>query len=79
MMLQQETPDDYIVATGQTYSVRQFLEMTFGLLDMDYTDFVEFDPKYTRPRRSTSSWATRARPRPSWAGSPRSTCPAWSA
>jgi GDPmannose 4,6-dehydratase len=49
MMLQQEQPDDYIVATGQTYSVRQFLEWTFGMLDLDYNDFVEFDPRYTRP------------------------------
>jgi GDPmannose 4,6-dehydratase len=49
MMLQQDRPDDYIVATGQTYSVREFLELTFGMLDLDYNDFVEFDPKYTRP------------------------------
>jgi GDPmannose 4,6-dehydratase len=49
MMLQQETPDDYIVATGTTYSVREFLELTFGMLDLDYNDFVEFDTKYTRP------------------------------
>jgi GDPmannose 4,6-dehydratase len=49
MMLQQEQPDDYIVATGKTYSVRQFLEWTFGMLDLDYNDFVEFDPRYTRP------------------------------
>jgi GDPmannose 4,6-dehydratase len=49
MMLQQERPDDYIVATGQTFSVREFLELAFGMLDLDYNDFVEFDPKYTRP------------------------------
>jgi GDPmannose 4,6-dehydratase len=49
MMLQQDKPDDYIVATGETYSVRQFLEWTFGMLDLDYRDFVEFDPRYMRP------------------------------
>jgi GDPmannose 4,6-dehydratase len=49
LMLQHETPDDYIVAMGETHSVREFLEMTFGLLDLDYHDFVEFDQKYTRP------------------------------
>lgn len=49
MMLQQDKPDDYIVATGETYSVRQFLEWTFGMLDLDYNDHVEFDPKYMRP------------------------------
>lgn len=49
MMLQQEQPDDYIVATGETYSVRQFLEWTFGKLGLDYNDFVEFDQRYMRP------------------------------
>jgi GDPmannose 4,6-dehydratase len=49
LMLQQEEPDDYIVAMGETHSVREFLELTFSMLGMDYRDFVEFDPKYTRP------------------------------
>ncbi len=49
MMLQQDEPDDYIVATGETYSVRQFLEWSFGALDLDYEDFVEFDERYMRP------------------------------
>jgi GDPmannose 4,6-dehydratase len=49
LMLQQDHPDDYIVATGETHSVREFLEGAFGALDLDYRDFVEFDPKYTRP------------------------------
>lgn len=49
LMLQQDEPDDYIVATGETYTVRQFLEWSFGALDLDYRDFVEFDPKYMRP------------------------------
>ncbi len=49
MMLQQEKPDDYVVATGETHSVREFLEMAFSYLDLDYRDFVEFDTRYTRP------------------------------
>jgi GDPmannose 4,6-dehydratase len=49
MMLQQEKPDDYIVATGKTYAVSEFLEMTFGMLGLDYRDFVDFDTRYTRP------------------------------
>ncbi len=49
MMLQQDQPDDYIVATGETYSVREFLEWAFGMLDLDYHDFVEFDQRYMRP------------------------------
>src|SRR4051794_30799664 len=49
MMLQQDKPDDYIIATGETHSVREFLESAFGHLDLDYRDYVEFDPRYTRP------------------------------
>jgi GDPmannose 4,6-dehydratase len=49
LMLQQEKPDDYVVATGESYSVRELLEVTFLYLDLDYRDFVEFDTKYTRP------------------------------
>jgi GDPmannose 4,6-dehydratase len=49
LMLQQDTPDDYVVATGETHSVRELLELAFSLLDLDYRDFVEFDPRYMRP------------------------------
>jgi GDPmannose 4,6-dehydratase len=49
LMLQQEKPDDYVVATGEAYSVRELLEEVFSLLDLDYRDYVEFDPKYMRP------------------------------
>ncbi len=48
-MLQQDEPDDYVVATGETHSVREFLEATFELLDLDWRDFVQFDPRYLRP------------------------------
>jgi GDPmannose 4,6-dehydratase len=49
LMLQQPRPDDYVVAMGETHSVHEFLERAFGSLGMDYRDFVEFDPRYTRP------------------------------
>ena len=49
MMLQQDKPDDYVVATGETHSIRELLELAFSLVDLDYRDFVEFDQKYTRP------------------------------
>lgn len=48
-MLQADTPDDYVIATGETHSVREFLEKAFGLLDLDYQKYVEHDPKYDRP------------------------------
>jgi GDPmannose 4,6-dehydratase len=49
LMLQQDEPDDYVVATDETYSVREFCEKTFGRLGLDYRDFVEIDPRYFRP------------------------------
>ncbi len=48
-MLQQDEPDDYVVATGTMISVRKFCELCFGALDLDYQDFVEIDPRYFRP------------------------------
>ncbi len=49
MMLQQDDPDDYVVATGETHSVREFVEETFGCLDLDWQRHVRFDPRYERP------------------------------
>jgi GDPmannose 4,6-dehydratase len=49
LMLQQDKPDDYIVATGETHTIHELLEVAFQLVDLDYKDFVEFDPRYTRP------------------------------
>ena len=48
-MLQAEQPDDYVLATGETHSVREFLEETFRCLDLDYRDYVAFDERYLRP------------------------------
>src|SRR3954447_5431360 len=49
LMLQQETPDDYVIATGETHSVREFLDEVFGILDLDWHKHVEIDPRYFRP------------------------------
>ena len=49
LMLQQETPDDYVVATNELYSVRDFCEKTFSQLGLNYEDHVEIDPRYYRP------------------------------
>jgi GDPmannose 4,6-dehydratase len=49
LMVQQPKPDDYVIAAGETHSVREFCEEVFGLLDLDYKDFVEIDKKYFRP------------------------------
>ena len=49
MMLQQDAPDDYVVATGETHSVREFAEKVFEKLDLDYQEYVEIDQRYFRP------------------------------
>lgn len=49
LMLQQDEPDDYVIATGETHSVREFLDEAFGYLDLDWKRFVEIDPRYYRP------------------------------
>ncbi|HTC20175.1 MAG TPA: GDP-mannose 4,6-dehydratase [bacterium] len=49
VMLQQKKADDYVVATGETYSVRQFLESAFGYAGLDFHKYVKFDPRYLRP------------------------------
>ncbi|MCK4751998.1 MAG: GDP-mannose 4,6-dehydratase, partial [Planctomycetes bacterium] len=49
LMLQQDKPDDYIVATGESYSVREFLDKVFGHLDLDWEKYVKVDPRYFRP------------------------------
>ena len=49
MMLQQDEPDDYVVATNETHSVREFVEATFACLDLDWKEFVKYDARYERP------------------------------
>jgi len=48
-MLQQDSPDDYVVATGETHSIREFLDEAFGYLELEWQRFVEIDPRYYRP------------------------------
>lgn len=73
LMLQQDEPDDYVVATGKMISVRDFCELCFAEVDLDYHDFVEVDPRYFRPAEVEQLLgdATKARTRLGW--SPRTT------
>ena len=48
-MLQQDEPDDYVVATGETWSVRQLCEFAFEAVDLDYRDYLKHDKRYDRP------------------------------
>ncbi len=49
MMLQQDQPDDYVLATNETHTIREFLDAAFGSLDLDWHDHVAFDSKFLRP------------------------------
>ena len=49
MMLQHETPEDFVLATGKSQTIRQFLDCSFGHLDLDWNKYVEIDPRYFRP------------------------------
>lgn len=49
LMLQQDQPDDYVIATNETHSIREFLDIAFGYVNLDWHDYVEFDPRYLRP------------------------------
>ena len=49
LMLQQDKPDDYVIATGETHSVEEFLNIAFGYVDLDWRDYVAFDQRYLRP------------------------------
>jgi len=68
LMLQQEDPDDYIVATGRSHSVREFLEEVFSLLELDWTKYVRMDPRYLRPTEvpHLQGVATKARDLLGW-------------
>lgn len=49
MMLQHDEPDDYVVATGETHSIREFLDIAFGYVNLNWHDYVAFDARYLRP------------------------------
>ncbi len=68
LMLQQDEPDDYVVATGETHSVREWLEECFGYLGLDYRDHVVVDSQYLRPAEVDQliGDATKAREKLGW-------------
>ncbi|HLZ32906.1 MAG TPA: GDP-mannose 4,6-dehydratase [Nitrospira sp.] len=68
LMLQQDQPADYVVATGESHSVREFLEQAFGYAGLDWQAHVEVDPRYFRPSEvdHLQGDATRARERLGW-------------
>ena len=53
LILQQDTPDDFVCSTGISHTVRELCEYVFGKLDLDYKDYVGVDEKYMRPEELT--------------------------
>jgi GDPmannose 4,6-dehydratase len=49
LMLQQDAPDDYVVATGETHTVREFCERAFARVGLDYQEYVKIDDRFYRP------------------------------
>jgi GDPmannose 4,6-dehydratase len=68
LMLQQDTPDDYVIGTGETHSVRDFLEAAFGHANLDWREYVAMDPRYLRPAEVDALCAdpTKARRELGW-------------
>ena len=54
-MLQQETPQDYVIATNTAYTIRDLCEAAFSHVGLDWQDHVESDPRFTRPTEITAS------------------------
>jgi len=69
LMLQRDRADDYVIASGQAHSIRQFLDLAFGTLEMNWSDYVDVDPRYLRPAEvdHLRGDATKARRELGWA------------
>jgi GDPmannose 4,6-dehydratase len=68
LMLQQETPDDFVIATGEAHSVRELVELAFAEVGLDWRRHVEIDPRYLRPTEvdALAGDASKARERLNW-------------
>ncbi len=67
-MLQQDEPDDYVIATGEMHTVREFAEAAFALVGLDWSRYVQIDPRYLRPTEVDELWgdASKAGERFGW-------------
>jgi GDPmannose 4,6-dehydratase len=76
-LLQEDEPDDYVVGTGEGHTVREFCQLAFAHVGLEWEPFVEVDPRYFRPTTWKRWWQTRHEPALNWAGSPPSRSPSW--
>jgi GDPmannose 4,6-dehydratase len=75
LMLQQEQPDDYVIGTGETHSVKDFTAEAFGYVGLDWREYVEFDSKYVRPTEVDTLLADPAKARKQLSWEPKVTFP----
>jgi GDPmannose 4,6-dehydratase len=75
LMLQQETPEDYVIGTGEMHTVREFLEVAFAEVGLDWRTHVETDPRYFRPAEVDALQADAAKARRQLGWVPRVTFP----
>jgi GDPmannose 4,6-dehydratase len=75
LMLQQETPDDYVVSTGETHPVREFCELAFGHLDLDWEQYVKVDERFYRPAEVDLLIGTSAKARGKLGWAPKTSFP----
>jgi GDPmannose 4,6-dehydratase len=68
LMMQAEEADDYVIATGENHSIREFLDLAFGRVDLDWSRYVEIDPQYFRPAEADLFLgdSTKARTKLGW-------------
>ena len=76
-MLQQEQPDDLVIGTGETHTVREFLAEAFGHVGLDWQEYVRTDPRYFRPTEVDYLLGMRARLNRAWAGRRASASTTW--
>jgi GDPmannose 4,6-dehydratase len=69
LMLQQDQPDDYVIATGEKHSVREFVDLAFATVGLNWADYVEIDERYLRPTEvdALCGDASKARRKLNWA------------
>jgi len=78
MMLQHDTPDDFVLATGETQTIRQFLDYTFQYLGIDWNKHVEIDPRYFRPTEVNLLLGDPSKaPKKNWVGKPKLAANSW--
>lgn len=77
LMLQQEVSDDYVVATGMSHTVREFVEMAFSAAGLDWQDHVKMDERFMRPAKVPELRGDASKARANSAGSLRRRLRSW--